>query len=82
MGDKGGADLEPLTIYREEHGALTDVTPIFPAPPKAFEQEMAAFVNAVANGTPVPIPVEDGLTVSRIIDALYRSSELGKEVEV
>lgn len=82
MGDEGGADLRPLSIYREEHGVLVDVSPAFVAPNKGFELEINAFVNAVANDTPVPIPAEDGLTVNKIIDAIYRSGELGREVEI
>jgi predicted dehydrogenase len=82
MGDNGGADIDPLTIYREERGVLVDVAPAYVAPVKGFELEINAFVDAVANGAPVPIPAEQGLTVSRIIDAIYRSSELGKEVEI
>jgi predicted dehydrogenase len=82
MGDNGGANVEPLEIYREEHGVLVDVTPIGVPPTKGFELEINAFVDAVANGTPVPIPVEQGVTVSKIIDAIYKSGELGREVEI
>lgn len=82
MGDQGGADLQPLSIYREERGVLVDVSPAFVAPNKGFELEINAFVNAVANDTPVPIPAEDGLMVNKIIDAIYCSGELGREVEI
>lgn len=82
MGDRGGANVDPLQVYREEHGVLVDVTPIGVPATKGFELEINDFVNAVANGTPVPIPVEHGVTVSKIIDAVYKSGELGREVEI
>jgi predicted dehydrogenase len=82
MGDNGGANIDPLEIYREEHGVLVDVTPVMVPPTKGFELEINDFVNAVANNTPVPIPVEQGLAVSQIIDALYKSGETGREVEI
>ncbi len=82
LGDRGGADLHPLGIYREEHGVVVDVTPQFIPTTKGFELEINSFVDAVANDTPVVVPAEQALTVSRIIDGIYRSSELGKEVEI
>jgi predicted dehydrogenase len=82
MGDNGGCNVDPLEIYREEHGVLVDVTPVMVPPTKGFELEINAFVEAVANNTPVPIPVEQGVTVSKIIDGIYKSSELGREIEI
>jgi predicted dehydrogenase len=82
MGDNGGCNVDPLEIYREEHGVLVDVTPVMVPPTKGFELEINAFVDAVANNTPVPIPVEQGVTVSKIIDGIYKSSELGREIEI
>jgi predicted dehydrogenase len=82
LGDQGGADLYPLSIYREEHGVLVNLEPKHIQPVKGFELEMAAFVNAIANDTPVPITAEDGLRVSKIIDGIYKSAELGREVEI
>lgn len=82
MGDQGGADTNPLAIYREEHGVLTNLTPTHNLRESNFDLEIASFVEAVANDTPVQVPVEAGVTVSRVIDAIYKSSELGKEVEI
>jgi predicted dehydrogenase len=81
MGDKGGADIQPLTIYTERNGSLLDVTPIVQKN-EPFTEEIAGFVNAVANDTPVPIPCEDGLLASRILDAIYLSAETGRVVDL
>lgn len=82
FGDKGGATIEPVAIFSEKHGVLTDLSPAHVPPTKGFELEIGAFVEAVANGTPVPIPASNGVVVSRIIDAIYESSELGREVRI
>jgi predicted dehydrogenase len=82
FGDIGGATIDPVAIYSEKHGVLTDLTPAHVPPTKGFELEIGAFVDAVANGTPVPTPATDGVVVNRIIDAIYESSELGREVRI
>jgi predicted dehydrogenase len=82
FGDMGGATIEPVTVFSEKHGVLTDLSPVHVPATKGFELEIGAFVEAVANGTPVPIPAENGVVVSRIIDAIYESSELGREVDI
>jgi predicted dehydrogenase len=40
-----------------------------------FYREMTAFVEAVIAGHPSPIPVDDGLRVLRILDAVVASSD-------
>ena len=48
----------------------------------SHEGEIRAFVQAILDDTPVPVPGEQGLMVTRILDALYESSETGKEVRM
>jgi predicted dehydrogenase len=43
---------------------------------------IAGFVNAVLEGRPVPISGEDGLRALEVAIAAYRSSELGRPVEI
>ncbi len=85
FGTEGGAFLNPLDgdstrIYREESGTLTDSTPVFLPAVNTHEAEIRAFVQALLDDTPVPVPGEQGLMVTRILDALYASSETGREV--
>lgn len=80
LGTEGGCELNPLKIYREEHQTLVDVTPVFLPEAMWHEAEIFEFVDAVLNDKPVPVPGEEGLMVSQIIDAIYRSSEEGREV--
>jgi len=36
-------------------------------------------VNAILEGKPSPVPCEQGLALNAIFDAIYKSSESGKE---
>jgi predicted dehydrogenase len=60
LGTKGGLQLSPLTIYRDEFGSMVNVTPVhLRSEPDRFKEETGAFVNAVRSGGPNPIPIEE-----------------------
>ena len=85
FGTEGGAHVDGFTpgnirIFREESGTLTDTTPAFLPNVGTHEAEIRAFVQAIIDDTPVPVPGEQGLMVTRILDAIYESSETGREV--
>ena len=44
--------------------------------------EVAAFVDAILNNKPSPVPGENGLTLNAIFDAIYKSSVSGREEKV
>ncbi len=86
LGTEGGAYLDPTNdantrIFREESGTLSDTTPVFLPKIGTHEAELRAFVQAIADDTPVAVPGEQGLLVTRILDALYESAETGREVQ-
>ncbi len=82
MGDRGGAELFPLTLFQEKHGTLVDITPVH-LPKKGFhELELERFVNACLDGTqPISTP-EQGVIIQQIINGLYESAEKGEAVKV
>jgi len=87
FGTEGGAYLDlandaATRLYREESGTLTDTTPVFLPKIMTHDAELRAFVQAIADDTPVPVPAEQGLLVSRVLDALYLSAETGHEVRM
>ncbi len=82
MGTEGGATLDPLKMYREENKTLIDVSPVYLPNVGTHEAEIFAFVDAIRNDKPSPVPGEQGLMVAKILDAIYKSSELGKEVPI
>ena len=45
-----------------------------------FQNEMAHFVDCALNGTPCNASAEDGITVMKILEAIYQSAKTGHEV--
>jgi predicted dehydrogenase len=82
MGTEGGCELSPLKVYREENQTLIDVSPVFLPKVGTHEAEIIAFIDAVRTDKPSPVPGEQGLMVAKILDAIYQSSEEGKEVAI
>ena len=85
LGTEGGAfldlfDITKTRIYREESGTLTDSSPVFLPEVGWHESEIRSYVQAILDDTPVEVPGEQGLMVTRILDAIYESSETGREV--
>jgi len=83
FGSKGGAKLEPqLEIYSEKNNYMIDIQPVVSSSSfdfdKAFSAEIDHFVDCIMNGTPCICPAEDGLTIMKILDAIYKSAETGK----
>ena len=82
LGDKGGCQLSPPTIYGEQNLTLLNINPVMTRPTAAHHEEIAAFIDAIRNDTPVRVPGEEALVVTKIIDAIYKSSETDREVKI
>ncbi len=87
MGAEGGAFVDMAQdantrLFREECGTLTDTTPVFLPQVHTHEAEIRAFVQALIDDTPVLVPGEQALVVTRLLDALYLSAETGREVRL
>jgi len=82
LGTDGGCELAPLKLYREEHQMVVDVTPVMLPNINSYEAEVRAFVNSIIGDAEPPIPGEQALMTAKIIDAIYESSEKGKEVAI
>lgn len=71
------------TLFREEFGTLTDARPGWlPRVESTHGEEMKSFVASVKNDTEVYVTGEQALMVTKIMDGIYKSSELGKEVAI
>jgi len=86
FGTKAGAIVKPyggddaVRIYTEQNQQLFDMKPAnIPNVDSAHTAEIQAFVNAIINEQPSPVPGENGLILNAIFDALYKSSETGRE---
>jgi predicted dehydrogenase len=82
LGTKGGAESSPLRIFSESNGTLTDLTPVQLPKQNHYEVEIRHFYDAIVNDTEVPVTGEQALNVMKILDGIYQSSELGKEVKL
>lgn len=84
-GTRGGASFRPIEIYGEENGFLTDTVPVLVPEDSwqpAFERETAHFAHCVLTGEKPRPSLEDGLTVQRMLNAIYDSAALGREVQL
>ena len=80
VGDKGGVSLTPLTVHTEVGGHLMDCTPAHIPNIQGHHAEVAAFVSAILDNKPVPVPAAEAVWTTKIIDGIYASSKSNKEV--
>jgi predicted dehydrogenase len=83
VGDKGGATVSPLKVVLEESGYLMNCEPqsVKDRMPQ-HQAALWAYADAILDGTALPIPGEEAIVTQKIIDGLYKSSELGREVKI
>ena len=86
FGTKAGAMLNPeLEMYSTVNGYMADVNLCAPTALSfdgLFENEINHYVDCVLNGTPCKSPAEDGVTLMKILDAIYESARTGHEVVI
>ena len=82
MGTKGGAKLNGgAEIYKDYAGKMVNIHPQAYEKEDAFARKMAHWIRAIRGGENDSTG-EDGLAVQKILDALYKSAEAGKEVKI
>jgi len=84
LGTKAGMKLHPLTVYKNQWGMMTDITPQVPSVEdiELFKSENLAFADAVRENKPSPIPADQMLLTNVIIQGLIDSAAAGHEVQV
>jgi len=82
----GGAwdgTIGPITMYSDIAGQLSETSiPLRQPSDDRFYSKVKAFCDAVINGGTAPIPIIESIYNQAICDGIYRSSQLGKEVEI
>jgi predicted dehydrogenase len=84
LGSAGSGSIAPLHVYKDLDSGLREVTPTI-APGRenqftaSYRQELAFFAEAVRGERELPAPA-DHVALLEVIDAAYRSAELGREV--
>lgn len=84
LGRKGGlrlADGNGLTLFTEHNGHIADIRPKLPAT-EQFPDQARAFIKAIRGKTKPPATAEQGVTIMKLLDAIQKSSALGKEVVI
>lgn len=81
FGDKAGLMVSPATLFRDRDGVLESATIELPEMERFTPQ--AHFVDCIRHPEKALIcPGEQGLQVVRVLDAVRRSAEQGREVAV
>lgn len=79
FGTKAGASFDPLTIYGEDENYLVDSQPKY-LKEDPFDNEIRHFLDCIKEGREPISPVEDGVQIQRILNGIYDSARLGKEI--
>ncbi|KAB2846659.1 MAG: Gfo/Idh/MocA family oxidoreductase [Melioribacteraceae bacterium] len=87
FGTEGTAHLNPLKAYRKVESTRIDYTPPQAGNPKhlfrkSFENEINHFIGAVRGINPLLSSSEDALIRMKLLEGIYKSAELNKEIEL
>ncbi|MCL1857079.1 MAG: Gfo/Idh/MocA family oxidoreductase [Kiritimatiellaeota bacterium] len=82
MGEKAGCNWETAEIYTDLNNMMVNATPVYVGECDAFKAKLQNWVDAIRHGTPLGASGEAGLAVQKMLDGIYRSAALGKEVPI
>lgn len=86
FGTNGTAHLNPLKAYKRlESGHVDYSLPIANKTDlyyKSFENELKHFIAAVRDNSPMVSTCDDSVFLMEVVEAIYKSAELQKEIEI
>jgi len=82
MGTRGGASVDPPKLFTDMAGLMYNLTPTYCGQQDCFEVKMSHWLDCIRTGKLSDSPGEDGWVVQKMLDAIYQSSEKGKEVRI
>ena len=85
LGDQGGVRIgggSGLQLFTEHAGRLADIAPKYDDGQNSFETQAETFVAACRRESPPNATGAEGLTVMKLIDAIYASSQADAEVPI
>ena len=85
LGTEAGVKVledKPLVLLTEHNGRVADITPRLPRGPQKFEAQARTFVAACRGERAPAAPGEQGVTVMKVLDAVFASSKANKEVAI
>lgn len=84
LGDKAGIKLQyggDFKIYSADKGVLYETAPTFKTE-DMFYEEIDGFYKSIRNNEKSRQHIDNTIVTSRVIEAIYESSKLGREVEL
>ncbi len=84
IGDKAGIRLTyggDFVLYGTENGMLTK-TEYSVKSAQMFENEINSFIECIKSGKKLPSHIDTNIITARLMDAIYRSADTHKEVEL
>ena len=86
LSARGSTRLAPLRVVKELHGRPTDVSPRGAAARESafiqsYRAELAHFVSVIAGETEYESPT-DQIVLHRIVEAIYKSADEGREIKL
>jgi predicted dehydrogenase len=81
-GTKGTIRLQPLTLFEDQGGVLETVAIELPDESDSFELQLRNFVDAISGRAPAVNDAAQALQLMEMLDAIYASSSLGREVPI
>ncbi len=79
VGSKAGVTLDPLTVYGERLGYLSDDV-ITVGENNRFAAELKHFAECVLEGKTPKYPLEQAVQMQQMLEAIYDSAKEGKEI--
>jgi predicted dehydrogenase len=82
FGEKGGAMWDSSQIFADHGGYMMNMTPAWIPKTDVWEYKMKHFVEVCRDGRHNEAPGEHGLMIQKMLDGIYASAALGKEVPI
>ena len=85
-GSKGTASINPLKVWKEMHGSPMDMAPTGSVSKEnsftaSYRAEWAHFLAAIRGEAKAP-SLDEHLTLHRVIDAVYKSADDGRDIQL
>ena len=78
-----GSFNKPMTLYRDVAGAPVETTiPLIEDKSDLWDKKIRSFLDAIITGGKAPVPTSQILYNQAIIDGIFKSNEIGHEVEI
>ncbi len=82
FGTKGTLRLKPLTLFEDQNGKLATIPIESPYTENSFEMQLRNFAAALRGEAEPVNNAEEAYELMEMIDGIYASSELGREVPI